>query len=133
MRVILDFNIGDIVWFVYSEQIRRGKVVLVTMQSGITVAMNEIRGDAYYTMQILNDDDTLWGISSPTKEDKVFATREELIDSLATTQIGVFELCKMLGRLDLFYEMDKRIKQDDMTWAGIKVECDKLLDELKKE
>jgi hypothetical protein len=84
-------------------------------------------------MQILNDDDTLWGISVPTKENKVFATREKLIDSLATTQIGVFELCKMLGRLDLFYEMDKRIKKDDMTWAGIKAECDKLLDELIKE
>ena len=133
MRVISDFNVGSIVWFVYGEQIRRGKVVLITMQSGIAVAMNEIKGDAYYTMQILNDDDTIWGISNPTKEDKVFATREELIDSLATTQIGVFELCKMLGRLDLFYEMDKRIKQDDMTWAGIKAECDKLLDELRKE
>lgn len=133
MRVISDFNVGDIVWFLYGEPIMRGKVVLITMQSGIAVAMNEIKGDAYYTMQILNDDDTIWGMSNPIKEDKVFATREELIDSLATTQIGVFELCKMLGRLDLFYEMDKRIKQDDMTWAGIKAECDKLLDELRKE
>lgn len=133
MRVISDFNVGGIVWFVYGEQIRRGKVVLITMQSGIAVAMNEIKGDAYYTMQILNDDDTIWGISNPIKEDKEFATREELIDSLATTQIGVFQLCKMLGRLDLFYEMDKRIKQDDMTWAGIKAECDKLLKELRKE
>lgn len=132
MKVISDFNVGSIVWFVYGEQIRRGKVVLITMQSGIAVAMNEVKGDAYYTMQILNDDDTIWGISNPTKEDKVFATREELIDSLATTQIGVFKLCKMLGRLDLFYEMDKRIKQDDMTWAGIKAECDNLLEELKK-
>lgn len=133
MKVISDFNVGDIVWFVYGEQIRRGKVVLITMQSGIAVTMNEIKGDAYYTMQILNDDDTIWGISNPIKEDKVFATREELIDSLSTTQIGVFELCKMLGRLDLFYEMDKRIKQDDMTWAGIKAECDKLLDKFRKE
>lgn len=133
MKVIADFGIGEIVWFCYEDKIRRGKVVLITMQSGIAVAMNEIKGDAYYTMQILNDDDTIWGISNPIKEDKVFATREELIDSLSTTQIGVFELCKMLGRLDLFYEMDKRIKQDDMTWAGIKAECDKLLDELKKE
>ena len=132
MKVISDFNVDSIVWFVYGKQIRRGKVALITMPSCIAVAMNEIKGDAYYTMQILNDDDTIWGISNPTKEDKLFATREELIDSLATIQIGVFELCKMLGRLDLFYEMDELIKQDDMTWAGIKAECDKLLEELKK-
>lgn len=132
MKVISDFNVGNIVWFVYREQIRRGKVGLITMSSCIAVAMNEIKGDAYYTMQILNDDDTIWGISNPIKEDKLFATREELIDSLVTTQIGVFELCKTLGRLNLFYEMDKRIKQDDMTLAEVKTECDKLLEELKK-
>lgn len=134
MRVISDFNVGDIVWFVYGEQIRRGKVVLITMQSGIAVAMNEIKGDAYYTMQILNEDDTIWGISNPIKEDKVFATKEELIYPLATTQIGVFELCKMLGRLDLFYEMEKRIEENDITtWGGIKIECKRLLDKLKDE
>lgn len=134
MRVISDFNVGDIVWFVYGEQIRRGKVVLIDMQNGIAVAMNEIKGDAYYTMQILNDDDTIWGISNKIKEDKVFATREELIYSWATTQIGVFELCKMLGRLDLFYEMEKRIEKDGITtWGGIKIECKRVLDELKKE
>jgi hypothetical protein len=134
MKVIADFGIGEIVWFVDENKIRRGKVVLITMQSGIAVAMNEIKGDAYYTMQILNDDDTIWGISNPIKEDKVFATKEELIYSLATTQIGVFELCKMLGRLDLFYEMDKRIKENDITtWGGIKIECKRLLDELIKE
>lgn len=134
MKVIADFGIGEIVWFVYEDKIRRGKVVLITMQSGIAVAMNEIKGDAYYTMQILNDDDTIWGISNPIKEDKVFATREKLIYSWATTQIGLFELCKMLGRLDLFYEMEKRIEEDDITtWGGIKIECKRVLDELKKE
>ena len=134
MKVIADFGIGEIVWFVYEDKIRRGKVVLITMQSGIAVATNYIKGDAYYTMQILNDDDTIWGISNPTRKDKVFATREELIDSLATTQIGAFELCKMLGRLNLFYEMEKRIMEDDiMTWGGIKIECKRLLDELMKE
>ena len=134
MKVISDFNVGDIVWFLYGEQIRRGKVVLITMQSGIAIAMNEIKGDAYYTMQIFNDDDTIWGISNPIKEDKVFATREELIGSLATTQIGVFELCKMLGRLDLFYEMEKRIEEDGITtWGGIKIECQRLLDKLINE
>jgi hypothetical protein len=134
MKVIADFGIGEIVWFVDENKIRRGKVVLITMPSGIAVAMNEIKGDAYYTMQILNDDDTIWGISNPIKEDKVFATKEEIIYPLATTQIGVFELCKMLGRLDLFYEMEKRIKEDDITtWGGIKIECKRVLDELRKE
>lgn len=131
MKVIADFGIGEIVWFVYEDKIMRGKVVLITMQSGIAVAMNEIKGDAYYTMQILNDDDTIWGISNPIKEDKVFATREELIDSLSTTQIGMFELCKMLGKLDLYYEVDERIKADDMTYCGIKIEIGKLLNKLK--
>jgi hypothetical protein len=40
----------------------------------------------------------------------------------------------MLGRLDLFYEMEKRIKEDDITtWGGIKIECKRVLDELIKE
>lgn len=134
MKVIADFGIGEIVWFCYEDKIRRGKVALITMPSCIAVAMNEIKGDAYYTMQILNDDDTIWGISNPIKEDKVFATREKLIYSWATTQIGVFELCKMLGRLDLFYEMEKRIEENDITtWGGIKIECKRLLDKLKDE
>lgn len=133
MKVIADFGIGEIVWFVYEDKIRRGKICHITMPKSVTVVMGEMSGTAYYTMQILNDDDTIWGISNPTKEDEVFATREESIDSLATTQIGVFELCKMLGKLDLYYEVDERIKADDMTYCGIKTEIGKLLNKLKIE
>lgn len=71
------YNINDIVWTIYDNAVKKCRVL-----SPIKISITNDGVDILYSVQILTDTNAITGIGTSRTEEKLFPTKEELLNSL---------------------------------------------------